>query len=127
MSAGDPLAQALQSLEDPRFAESLSKLARILANLEESGLLDVLEAVTRPEVVEKLWPALLGPGVLRLLDRLDRVADVAAALGEAVEEAKPVGVSGLLAALRDPDVARGLGVLVAFLKKLGATAGSREA
>jgi uncharacterized protein YjgD (DUF1641 family) len=37
----------------------------------------------------------------------------------AAEDAKPVGLFGLLSALRDPEVQRGLGFLIAVLKKLG--------
>ncbi|AET33237.1 DUF1641 domain-containing protein [Pyrobaculum ferrireducens] len=35
------------------------------------------------------------------------------------EDAKPVGLFGLLNALRDPEVQKGLGFLIAVLKKLG--------
>ncbi|MEM0484451.1 MAG: DUF1641 domain-containing protein [Pyrobaculum sp.] len=37
----------------------------------------------------------------------------------AADDAKPVGLFGLLNALRDPEVQRGLGFLIAVLKKLG--------
>jgi uncharacterized protein YjgD (DUF1641 family) len=37
----------------------------------------------------------------------------------AADDAKPVGLFGLLSALRDPEVQRGLGFLIAVLKKLG--------
>jgi uncharacterized protein YjgD (DUF1641 family) len=37
----------------------------------------------------------------------------------AAEDAKPVGLFGLLSALRDPEVQKGLGFLIAVLKKLG--------
>lgn len=37
----------------------------------------------------------------------------------AADDVKPVGLLGLLSALRDPDVQKGLGFFVAVLKKLG--------
>jgi len=37
----------------------------------------------------------------------------------AAEDAEPVGLFGLLSALRDPEVQRGLCFLIAVLKKLG--------
>jgi uncharacterized protein YjgD (DUF1641 family) len=37
----------------------------------------------------------------------------------AADDAKPVGLFGLLSALRDPEVQKGLGFLMAVLKKLG--------
>jgi uncharacterized protein YjgD (DUF1641 family) len=37
----------------------------------------------------------------------------------AADDAKPVGLFGMLSALRDPDVQKGLGFLIAVLKKLG--------
>ncbi len=37
----------------------------------------------------------------------------------AADDAKPVGLFGLLSALRDPEVQKGLGFLIAVLKKLG--------
>ena len=37
----------------------------------------------------------------------------------AADDARPVGLFGLVSALRDPDVQKGLGFLIAVLKKLG--------
>ncbi len=122
----DPLAEALEALRDPSALEAVRKLAVLLRNMEESGLLDLAIAATSPGVGEKTYSALLVPGLLRAAEKADAAAEAAAALGEALEKGPPpVGITGLLDALRDPDVARGLAVLVEFLRLLGMASRSR--
>ncbi len=124
-------------------AEVDAKLERILRLLDqrEQRRADLAEAVA------DLMP--MANGLARMaiarLDALERsgslaaAADLAATLGQpdllalathAVETlrrpAEPVRLLGLLRALREPEVARGLGVAVALLRVLGAASASPE-
>ncbi len=120
MSAGDPLGELIAALEDPEFQEGLRKLVRLVKNLERSGLLDMLLALTDEEVLGRLFQLLLSPGTLRLLDNLDTVADKMAAVMEALEKpSEPVSLTGVVASLRDPEVARGLARMIEVLRVLG--------
>ncbi len=114
---------------------ALERALDLLVKLDEMGVLETLDEVLEPEVIEYLMRYLMHPGLLRAADRLDIVfdalgrIDIEAAAGQAEllnkalksvpKEAKPVGLGGLLSALRDPDVQRGLGFLVEFLRNLG--------
>ncbi|GAB6148038.1 helical membrane plugin domain-containing protein [Stetteria hydrogenophila] len=104
----------------PEAEEALEKLYKIALNLEEAGILDTLVAITEPETLNRLVSILMTPGTMRLVDSLDMLLNM---LGEIVmvlkEEPEPAGVRKLLSSLRDPQVARGLGRLIAILKILG--------
>ncbi|MCE4622006.1 MAG: DUF1641 domain-containing protein [Desulfurococcales archaeon] len=120
MSERDPLAQLLTELENPEFQEVLSKLLELVKNLEKSGLLDMLVAITEPEVINRIFDMVITTGTMKLGDSieglLNKLGDVAEALQE---DSKPASLSELLASLKDPEVAKGLGRLIALLKALG--------
>jgi len=127
----------------PERAAALEKALDLVVKLDEMGVLEVVDEVLQPEVIGYLMKYIMHPGLLKAADRLDLVldalgrVDIEAAtkqvelLNKAVkavpEKAEPVGIGGLLGALRDPDVQRGLGFLVEFLRNLGrALAGEEE-
>ena len=116
----DPLENMLKNMEQPEFQEALNKLIMILKNMEESGLLDLLEAVTNPLVIERIMQLILTTGLMRLGDKidslLDMIGDMAATMTKPVE---PISLSQLLASLRDPDVAKGLARAIQILRILG--------
>ncbi|MCE4626296.1 MAG: DUF1641 domain-containing protein [Desulfurococcales archaeon] len=120
MSERDPLAQLLTELENPEFQEALSKLLELVKNLEKSGLLDMLVAITEPEVINRIFDMVITTGTMKLGDSieglLNKLGDVAEALQEDV---KPASLSELIASLKDPEVAKGLGRLIVLLKALG--------
>ncbi len=137
-----------QSLLAGEEIESLKTLARVAVELKRTGILDLLaELAERGEEIltslsgdKALYRALgladaLQGGINRVED--DAFIDAKAALEEltrcsvkglayAYNEAKPVGLLGLLGALRDEDVKRGLGMLVAIAKGMGAACGGEE-
>ena len=121
MEGQAPLGQeALALLEDGEVEEALLKTLRLLKQLNESGLLDLLLVLTSKAVVERLTGILVTTGLLRLADKLEEAPDKLAELVEALEEpVEPVRLSGLLLALRDPEVARGLARLLRVLKTIG--------
>lgn len=101
-------------------ARALEHLVEVAVRLEESGVLDLLEALADRRVVESASRLLLTTGTLRALDNLEALADALGRVAEALgEPPEPLGVKGLLDALRDPRVQRGLGVLVNVLRALG--------
>ena len=76
--------------------------------------------LTSKEVVERLTGILVTTGLLRLADKLEEAPDRLAELVEALEEpVKPVRLSGLLLALQDEEVARGLARLLRVLRTIG--------
>ena len=113
----------------------LNKTLKLLNKLNELGILDSLIDVLDPEVIDKLVPLILNIHTLRLLEQLDNILEILSSLdyntikgkinliNEAVksipEKPKPVGLTGLLGALRDPDVQRGLGIVIEVLRKIG--------
>jgi len=117
----DPLADLLAALEDPEFQAGLQKLVQLVKNLERSGLLDAMIALTDEDAMSRLVQILLTTGTLQILDSIDRLADTAGAVVKALEEpVEPVSLTGLLASLRDPEVARGLARMLRVLKAIGA-------
>ncbi|MEB3806045.1 MAG: DUF1641 domain-containing protein [Desulfurococcales archaeon] len=120
MSRRDPLEELLVYLEDPSFQEALGKLVDLVMNLEKSGLLDLLVALTEPEVIHRIMDLVLVRGTLELGDSidflLDKLGDIVGALTRDVE---PAGLSQVLGSLKDPEVARGLARLVEILRVLG--------
>ncbi len=127
-----------EKLEDVLTGERLAALERtldLLVKLDEMGVLETVGDVLEPDTLKYLFKYLMHPGLLKVADRLDVILDalgrvdyeavnknidlVNKALKSIPGEAEPVGLGGLLGALRDPDVQRGLGFLVAFLKALG--------
>ena len=77
----------------------------------------MLESVTAPDALHALVTLsdtlASNPGALTLL------AETAAALDEAPAVSQPVGPLGLLTVLRDPEVQRVLGIVLAATRRLG--------
>jgi uncharacterized protein YjgD (DUF1641 family) len=137
--AKTPSPQELLAVEQ-QAAQAIITLAEAAAKLKESGLLDLL--ATMAEKYEELllytndqrvFHALaLGEAALNGLKQADpwRAKPTVEALtgciinaldAEALAKAPPVkGVLGLMRALGDPDVAKGLGAMIYLAKRLGA-------
>jgi len=111
----DILKELVNTLYDFKRSDVLDDLLNTAASLSffTEGLL------TRDfvEKVGKLQEVALIAGTNLAMDS-SKVDCLTYALA-ATEDAKQVGLFGLLSALRDPDVQRGLGFLIAVLKKLG--------
>jgi uncharacterized protein YjgD (DUF1641 family) len=119
----------------PERREALEKFLDLLVRMNELGLLDTLKDLMDPELIGRLSELVLTPGTMKLLDRADDLLELAgsvdvedlkrglplvkAALEALAREPKPVGLRGLLGALRDPDVQRGLGLAVEVLRAIG--------
>ncbi|ABP50785.1 MULTISPECIES: DUF1641 domain-containing protein [Pyrobaculum] len=131
----------IKALENPKLQEALADLAEradILRDLvntlwefKRSGVLDDLlnaaatlrfftEGILSKDFMEKvakLQDVALVAGVNMAQDvaKVDCLTHAVAA----ADADKQVGLMGLLAALRDPDVQRGLGFFISVLKNLG--------
>jgi uncharacterized protein YjgD (DUF1641 family) len=143
MSAGaeEKLNKLLDLLQEEKTVDALSaivehmdvikELVNTLFEFKRSGVLDDL--LNAAASLRFLTEGLLTRDFMEKLGKLQEVALVAGtnlamdtskidclthALATA-EDAKPVGLFGLLSALRDPEVQKGLGFLIAVLKKLG--------
>ncbi|WP_460024263.1 helical membrane plugin domain-containing protein [Infirmifilum sp. SLHALR2] len=119
----------------PEQAEALNKALEVLVRANELGLLDTVKDLLDPEFIGRLSSLLLTPGTLKLLDHIDDILELlgsvdyealkekAPVLVEALKslpkEPQPIGLLGLLKALSDPEVQRGLGVVLELLKALG--------
>ncbi|MEF8775877.1 MAG: DUF1641 domain-containing protein [Haloarculaceae archaeon] len=118
--------------------ESLAESLETLATMQETGTLDDLAAFA--DTVSLMQAAMDDEMVMTLAEtgtRLGEVADTAAdeevaqglehtlsAVGEATDgEAQPVGMWGLMKAMRDPEVKAGMGVAIALLRALGRDVG----
>ncbi len=115
-------------------ADSLADSVETVVELQESGTLDDLAAFA--DTVALLSAAMDDEMVTSLTStgsRLGELADTASddevaqgvesmlhAVGDATsEDPEPVGVVGLVKALRDPEVRAGMGVAIALLRALG--------
>ncbi len=115
--------------------KALDRALRMLVKLDEFGVLEALEEMVNPEFLGSLAAFLINIHTLKLLDRLDdlmkavssvdyeSLAERTDLLNEVIrslqDKPKKVGITGLLKELRDPDVQRGLGVLVEVLRSIG--------
>lgn len=125
-------------LSKPELDKALEDLARIAYRLKESGLLDML--VVLAEKYEEILQGLTDQRTLHALALVQAFLDgvreadpwkykpaiqlMTHCVFESMDpgrlsNAKPVGLMGLLSALRDPDVSFGLGLLIAMAKSLG--------
>jgi uncharacterized protein YjgD (DUF1641 family) len=115
-------------------ADSLAAGVETLVELEESGTLEDLAefadilALLSAAMDDEMVTSLTGTG-----SRLGEIADTASddevaaglesmlhAVGDATsEDPDPVGLMGLVKALRDPEVRAGMGVAIALLRALG--------
>jgi len=125
----------IEDILTPTRREALEKFLDLLVKLNESGILDTASDIVDPDVIGRLSEILLRPSTLQILDHLDEILDAMgqvkpetltksfATLGTVLEamekEAKPVGIPGLLKALSDPEVQKGLGVALEVLRALG--------
>ncbi|MFN3805200.1 MAG: DUF1641 domain-containing protein [Pyrobaculum sp.] len=132
----------LKALEDPRVQEALLEITEridvirdLVVTLKEyklSGVLDDLLKIAA--TIRFLTEGLLTRDLIERISKLQEVAFVAGTnLAQdtskvdclthamaAADASKPVSLMGLLSALRDPEVQRGLGYLISLLKNLGA-------
>jgi uncharacterized protein YjgD (DUF1641 family) len=139
--AEEKLNKLLDLVQEEKTVDALSaivehidvikELVNTLFEFKRSGVLDDLLNATASlrflteglltrdfmEKVGKLQEVALTAGTNLAMDS-SKVDCLTYALA-AAEDAKPVGLFGLLSALRDPEVQKGLGFLIAVLKKLG--------
>jgi uncharacterized protein YjgD (DUF1641 family) len=127
-----------QILQDPKAQEALERTLSLLIRMNETGALAFLEDAVEllPDslsylmdprllkiganlayllhVVELVEPTLITVMMSRLAEELNRELTP-----ERMKELPRVGPVSLVKALADPDVQRGLGILVLFLRVLG--------
>ena len=120
---------------EPLLKNSVPQVIAFLDGLEQGGVFRMLSIAT--EVLRKIGSTVspedmhqIGDGIVRLvgvlkrltapaaIDLLERAADIPARVD--LSAARPVGLWGMVGAMGDPDVQKGLGVLMEFTKGLGA-------
>jgi len=140
-AAEEKLNKLLDLLQDEKTLDALTAIVQHADILKE--LVNTLYEFKRSGVLEDLLNAaaslrFLTEGLLTrdFIERIAKLQEVALIAGTnlamdtskidcltyalaAADDAKPVGLFGLLSALRDPEVQKGLGLLIAVLKKLG--------
>ena len=100
-------------------ADTIRALTATSTDIDERvrGSLAVLESVTAPDALHALVTIsdmlASNPGALTVL------AELAGALDEAPAVSQPIGPLGLLTVLRDPEVQRVLGIVLAVTRRLG--------
>lgn len=131
----------LKALENPRTQEALLEIVeklptvrdvvRALADFKVSGVLD--DMINLAFTTRFLTEGLLTKDLMERVGKLQEVAFTAGGnlaqdpakldcLTNAIamaDASKPIGLMGLLTALRDPEVQKGLGYFVSLLKHLG--------
>jgi uncharacterized protein YjgD (DUF1641 family) len=131
-TAVEPQSELAEVLEEND--ESLAEALETLATLQETGTMDdlasmadmmaLLTAATTDDMAMEL--SSMGGRLMELGDAAadedvaQGLEDALAAVGEANSaEAEPVGMIGLLSAMRDPEVQAGLGFILALARALG--------
>lgn len=126
------------TLQDPKAQEALERVLALLVRMNETGALAFLEDVVElmPDslsylmdprllkiganlayllhLIELIEPTLITVMMSRLVEELNRELTP-----ERMKELPRVGPVSLLKALADPDVQRGLGIMLIFLRVLG--------
>ncbi len=140
-AAEEKLNKLLDRLREEKTVDALSaivehidvikELVNNLFEFKRSGVLDDL--LNAAASLRFLTEGLLTRDFIEKMAKLQEVALVAGTnlamdtskvdcltyAMAAADDAKPVGLFGLFSALRDPEVQKGLGFLIAVLKKLG--------
>ncbi|QKR00978.1 DUF1641 domain-containing protein [Metallosphaera tengchongensis] len=129
--------KGLMSLLDPETISSLKGVLEIVKDLQSSGILDPIKGLLKDEeTLGKIMSALVNDFTLNLMANWNNITKDLSSLnlenlkyytvlvneiGEAIksETVKPVGLSGLLSAMRDPEVQKGLGLVISILRHIG--------
>jgi len=106
---------------DEETLRGIKALAKLANKAEESGLLEIIQALLDEGVLEKLVKYLVTPDTLRVLDRLETLLKVGSYLAISLEEeAEPKSLLGILNTVRkDPELRAGLVKLIKFIKLVG--------
>jgi len=135
-------SEKLEEILTEERLDALKKSLDILVKANELGIISTLNNILEPEVLDRAINFIMSPWLLILADRLNEIMEILGrvdyesvkenvdlindVLQSVPKEAKPVGLVGLLGALRDPDVQKGLGFAIGFLKGLGKKLGEKE-
>ncbi|ARM75677.1 DUF1641 domain-containing protein [Acidianus manzaensis] len=127
----------LTFLADQDTMNSLKTMLGLVKDLNKSGILDPIIGILKDEeTLGKIVGGLVNDFTMNLLTNWNQImsdlgkmdltnfkyyTQLINSIGEAikVEKVKPVGLGGLLSALRDPDVQKGMGIVVDILKHIG--------
>ncbi len=135
-------SEKLEEILTEERLDALKKSLDLLVKADELGIISTLNDVLEPDVLDKAINFIMSPWLLILADRLNEILEILAridyepvkenidlineVLQSVPKETKPVSLLGLLGALRDPDVQKGLGFAIGFLKGLGKKLSEKE-
>lgn len=124
----EPLLKKISENKD-YLAEAIEKLVwlersgNLDALLGFSALIKIVQDSISDAVVEKNMEMLTNIGLLSTKFTSDRALMLLNALGDAIcrceKEPEPVGLMGLMKALREPEVQKALGMLINIARELG--------
>ncbi|NON61895.1 DUF1641 domain-containing protein [Acidianus sp. DSM 29099] len=124
-------------LSDKDTTESLKSVLDMIKTMNKIGILDPIKGMlSDEETMGKIMGGLVNDFTMSVLSNWNNITKdlgklnlenfkyyvhLINSIGEAIstEKVKPVGLGGLLSALRDPEVQKGLGVVIDILKKIG--------
>ncbi|MEL9991594.1 MAG: DUF1641 domain-containing protein [Thermoproteus sp.] len=137
-----------KALADPEKQEALAALLEnihvvkdfvlLLSELKNTGLLDLMTgglAAAKAVAGDLVTSRDFAETAAKLLEVASSISTAVSnpanisCLSKAVagsDASKPVGIYGLIQALQDPDVQRGLGYLLSIVKNLGACLGAKQ-
>lgn len=131
------LVELLDVVTNDDNLASIKKVLGLLSDLQRSGILDPIAGILKDEeTIGKVVSGLVNDFTLNLLNNWDQIMKDLSKLnlenfkyytvlvneiGDAIktESVKPLGLMGLLSALRDPDVQKGVGLVISILKHIG--------
>ncbi|WP_150111411.1 DUF1641 domain-containing protein [Candidatus Acidianus copahuensis] len=133
----DDVIGLVNMLSDKDTTESLKSVLDMIKTMNKIGILDPIKGMlSDEETMGKIMGGLVNDFTMSVLSNWNNITKdlgklnlenfkyyvhLINSIGEAIstEKVKPVGLGGLLSALRDPEVQKGLGVVIDILKKIG--------
>ncbi len=131
------IVDLIDTVTSTETISSIKSTLELLKDLQNTGIIDPIKGLLKDEeTLGKIISGLINDFTMNLLTNWDNIikglssmnlenfkyyTEIINKVGEAikVEKVKPVGLGGLLSALRDPEVQKGLGVMISILKHIG--------
>ncbi|WP_440007175.1 DUF1641 domain-containing protein [Halomicrococcus sp. SG-WS-1] len=124
---GDDLASALETVVELERSGALDELAAVADVLPLlSGALDDEMVASLARTGGRLGEVADAAGEPETARGAETLLDAVGEVGRRDDSPEPVGPAGLVRAMGDPEVKRGIGVVLAMVRSLGESAGAQE-
>ncbi len=131
------IVDLIDTVTSTETISSIKSVLELLKDLQNTGIIDPIKGLLKDEeTLGKIISGLINDFTMNLLTNWDNIMNGLSSMnlenfkyytnlineiGDAlrVEKVKPIGLGGLLSSLRDPEVQKGLGIVISILKHIG--------